>query len=69
MASKVYERLQERKLPSLTEHTLDDSQAGLRQLCEKTITKSETICACTIDMQTAFDSVDKESIWEILEKT
>lgn len=81
VASKIYERILERRLRKIIEPTLEDTQAGfrkgrntqewifaLRQLCEKTIKKQEKIYISAIDIQKAFDSVSREGMWDILER-
>lgn len=80
-AIKTYERILERRLSTVTESTLSESQSGfrkgrsiqdhiftIRQVIHKTLqTKSKAYFAF-VDLEKAFDRVRRQTVWDILEK-
>lgn len=78
---KVYESIIERKIRTIVEERLEDSQSGfrkghsvhdhifsIRQVIEKTLKHDREAYICYLDLEKAFDRVKREYIWEVLGK-
>ena len=80
-SAKIYEAILESKLRQATEATLEKAQSGfrkgystqdhiftLRKLIETTTIQDGKLFITFIDLEKAFDRVQREMMWEILEK-
>lgn len=78
---KIYARILENKIRQQLENSLEESQCGfrpgrgtqdliftLRQVAEKTIASGRQAHICFIDLQKAFDLINREDIWKSLKK-
>nr|CAH7713655.1 unnamed protein product [Callosobruchus chinensis] len=76
---KTFERILERKLYSKVEHELLDSQSGFRkgfstqdhtftikQIISKTLEQNKEAYIAYLDLEKAFDRVERNKVWEIL---
>ncbi|GFR90787.1 reverse transcriptase-like protein [Elysia marginata] len=77
---KMFAKILERRIRAKTEHLLSNSQFGfrkgrgctdaifaLRQLCEKTIEYDNELHLIFVDLEKAFDQVDRNKLWKVLE--
>lgn len=80
-AVKVFEQIIERKLRSITEASLSNSQSGFRkgrstqdniftikEIINKTLTHNKEAYFAFLDMEKAFDRVPRQEIWNTLKK-
>ena len=78
---KLYERIVERRLRDKVESKLGKWQHGFRpgkstidlifamkMMCEKNWEWNKEVYACFIDLEKAFDRVDRSKLWEVLRK-
>ena len=78
---KVYARILENRLRSKVEDSLSEQQSGfrpnrsvqdhiysIRQICESTYRYDKEFHACFVDLQKAFDSVQRKELWKALEE-
>ncbi|GFS19314.1 reverse transcriptase-like protein [Elysia marginata] len=76
----MFTKILERRIRAKTEHLLSNSQFGfrkgrgctdaifaLRQLCEKTIEYDNERHLIFVDLEKAFDRVDRNKLWKVLE--
>ncbi|GFS16387.1 retrovirus-related Pol polyprotein LINE-1 [Elysia marginata] len=77
---KMFAKILERRIRAKTEHLLSNSQFGfrkgrgcadaifaLRQLCGKTIEYNNELHLIFVDLEKAFDRVDRNKLWKVLE--
>jgi len=78
---KLYSRIIERRLRKEIEHKLEDEQAAyrsnrqtqdhiytIRTMMENALAHGKELCIAFIDLEAAFDSLNREKIWKILRK-
>ena len=78
---KLFDRILQGRLQSISEDVLPDSQCGFRkgcgyvdlifvvsQLAEKLIEHSSELCILFIDLKKAYDSVPRSALWTVLKK-
>lgn len=79
--AKVFARIIDKRIRNRIENTIEETQCGfrkgrsaqdliftIRQVSEKLISKGREIHMCFIDLEKAFDRIQREQIWKALEK-
>lgn len=80
-ALKTYERILEKRLTEIVESTLGETQSGFRkgrsiqdhiftvkQIIDKTLLSNTQAYFAFVDLEKAFDKVNRRKLWEILKK-
>lgn len=78
-AEKIYEKILEKRVRVKMEETFHDAQSGfrknhsaqdhnftIRQVVEKSLAYKKAVYICFVDLEKAFDKVDRNEVWGIL---
>ena len=79
MVGKVYGRVLINRIRDKTENVIAEVQGGfsrgrgctdqifiVRQICEKHLGKGKDVCFAFLDLEKAYDRVDRDAMWNVL---